>query len=105
MAFKDLVNKATHSVFLNFQFFSEYHKVDGKEILTVEDSEELKRRQAGSEFSIEQRMILFYCAACDLETIKRPGQVMEYDDRLFHVVDVKEDLGMLTIILDEAIGI
>lgn len=105
MGFKDLVANATHSVFLNFGYFAETHKVDGREILTVEDSEELKRRQAGEELAIEQGSILFYCAACDLPAIKRPGQSMEYDDRIYHIDDVKDDMGMLTIVLSENFGV
>lgn len=105
MSFKEMVASATKSVFLNFQYFAELHNVDGAEILTVEDSEELKRRQAGEELAIEQGSILFYCAAEDLPKLKKPGQVMEYDGRLYHVADVKEDIGMLTVVLEENIGV
>lgn len=103
MGFKEMVQEDISRVFLNPCEFGEFHSIDGVEIPIVVDNDELKRRQSGEELAIEEATTLFYCRTCDLPKKRKPGQSMNKDGRLCTVADIKDDMGVTTVVLEENI--
>lgn len=102
MSFKDMIAEDLERTFFNLEEFADTHVVDGKEVSLIIDNDELKRRQGGQEYAIEESSTLFYCKSEDVAR-KKPGQSMKVDGRICTVDDWKEDMGMATVVLRENI--
>lgn len=100
MSFKDMITEDVERTFLNQKEFAATHVVDGKKVLLVIDNDELKRRQGGQEYAIEESSTLFYCKSKDLPK-RKPGQTLKVDGRVCLIDDWKEDMGMTTVVLRE----
>lgn len=100
MGFKDMVAEDIKQTFLNQKEFADAHVVDGKEVLLVIDNDELKRRQGGQEYVVEESSTLFYCESKKLPK-RKPGQTLKVDGRVCLIDDWKEDMGMTTVVLRE----
>lgn len=100
MSFKDMVAEDLKRTFLNLEEFGTPHMVDGEEVSLVIDNDELKRRQGGQEYAIEESSTLFYCESKELPK-RKPGQTLKVDGRVCLIDDWKEDMGMTTVVLRE----
>ncbi len=103
MGFKEQIQEDMEKVFFNEEEFAELHSINGREILVVEDSDELAALYIGRDVHTEQLFrdsILFHVRKGDLGMEPVTGMYLEYDGRCLLVTDVKEDEGMYTIILE-----
>ena len=103
MAFKDMVAADLAATFLNESFFAEPYRIEGKTILIVIDSDELKERQGGQDLAVAESSTLFHAASADLPPRKAPGSSLNVNGRECIIDDWKEDMGMATIVLRENI--
>ena len=105
MGFKDMVAADRRSVFLNAAEFGEEAIVEKRAITIVVDDDELKKRQGGQELAIAESGTLFYARAEDLPPRRAPGSSLNINGRECIVDDWREDMGMATVILREAITV
>ena len=103
MNFKDMVAADIAATFLNQDFFGEPYRVEGKTILIVIDSDELKERQGSQDLAVAESATLFHAAVADLPPRKAPGSSLNINGRECIIDDWKEDMGMATSALRENI--
>lgn len=103
MGFKDMVAADIAATFLDKNFFGEPYRIEGKTILIVIDSEELKERQGGQDLAVAESATLFRASIADLPPRKAPGSSLNVNGRECIVDDWKEDMGMATVVLRENI--
>ena len=92
-------------VFLNDMEFGEMVRVDGKFVMIVIDTDQLRKRQGGQELAIAESGTLFYARVEDLPPRKAPGNNLNINGRECIIDDWSEDMGMATVILREVIAV
>ncbi len=102
--FKDLIAADIGNVFMNPDEFAEPHTVDGVSMVVTVDNDRLKERSKKEYDGLSVGELLFFAPAAAFT--KRPVQdrPMNFDGRAMIVFDVREDLGMLEIILNQNRG-
>lgn len=103
MALQDRIREDVHRVFLNPEHFAERHTWNGRPFLCVTDEEEaLKRRNnnvvdiAWSENIAE---IVLYVAKGEFPGRLQPNDHGYFDRRPMKILDVQDNLGMVSITL------
>ncbi|NLH01179.1 MAG: sugar ABC transporter ATP-binding protein [Clostridiales bacterium] len=102
--FKDMVAADRKGVFLNLDFFGDTLCVEGKEIVAVIDSEELKNRQGGQELAVADSATLFYARKEDLPARRAPGSNLNVNGRECIIDAWQENAGIATVVLRESIS-
>jgi len=97
--FKDRV-AADMSVFLNLDEFAEYHDIDGETVKIVLDSDLINRRPHLYAEGTYQNRVIFFARESDLGYRPVEGQVMSLDGQQYLVVQVGEDMGLLSVTLE-----
>ena len=105
MSFKEMVAADRARVFLNDMEFGEMVRVDGKFVMIVIDTDQLRKRQGGQELAIAESGTLFYARVEDLPPRKAPGNNLNINGRECIIDDWSEDMGMATVILREVIAV
>ena len=54
-----MVARDIKAVFIDFDFFGEEHKVEGKQIVIVVDNDTLKEKQGGQDLAVAESATLF----------------------------------------------
>lgn len=104
MGFKDQVASDLNTV-LNLDEFAEIHDIDGEPVKIVLDSDlihsrpHLYRSQDNAEGTYQNRVV-FFVRAADLGYRPVEGQVLSLDSQPYLVVQVGEDMGLLTVTLE-----
>ena len=100
--FKDMV-AADRDVFIDFDFFGEIYRVEGKNITIVVDNDELKERQGGQDLAVAESAALFYARTEDLPPRRAPGENLNINGRECIIDDWQEDMGIATVVLRQNI--
>lgn len=101
--FKKMLAEDITDVFLDLDFFGEIHRVEGKEIVIVIDSDALKEKQGGQDLAVAESSVLFYAKCSDLPRRRAAGQSINIDGRECTIDDWSENMGLATIALRENI--
>ena len=101
--FKDMVADDRKRVFIDLDFFGEWHRIEGKEIAIIIDSDELKERQGGQDLAVAESATLFYARKEDLPPRRSSGSVLNVDGRECIIDAWSEDMGISTVVLRENI--
>lgn len=102
--FKDMVAADRSAVFLDLDFFGEEHRIEGRTITIMLDSDELKERQGGQDLAVAESATLFYARTEDLPPRRSPGSVLNVDGRECIIDAWAEDMGIATVVLRENIA-
>ena len=102
-AFADMIEEDRRSVFINFNEFGKECIVEGKKIVVIVDTDELKARQGGEDLAVAESSTLFYACVEDLPRRRAAGENLNVNGRECLVDDWKEDLGIATVVLRENI--
>lgn len=102
--FKDMVADDLARAFIDLDFFGEWHRIEGKEIAIILDSDKLKERQGGQDLAVSESATLFYARKEDLPSRRSPGSVLNVDGRECIIDAWSEDIGMATVVLRENIA-
>lgn len=103
MTFKEVLQRDIKSVFLNFNEFGEYHKINGAEVLVIIDENELTEREKrvrNNEKGLYMRQLLFYVSAEDFGQLPLPGKVLTLDDRKYRITDAQDEGGIYSVSLE-----
>lgn len=99
MSFKDRVSDDL-SVFLNLDEFAEHHDIDGESVPIVLDSDLINRRPHLYAEGTYQNRVVFFVRETDLGYRPVEGQVMSLDGQPYLIVQVGEDMGLLSVTLE-----
>ena len=103
MALTDLIADHNHRVFMNMDHFGEIHYWNGRKITCVPDDEEALKRKNNNVNDVSwdnnTREILIYVPTESLPGRAEPNEFVLFDNRQMKVLQVNEDMGMLSIVL------
>jgi hypothetical protein len=97
-SFKELLQNDLN-VFINIDEFGEQHTINKQRINIVIDNDRLKHRSKVEYEGVVVGDILYYAKASDFIKKPRVDQIQEFDGKQCMVFDVREDMGLLEIIL------
>lgn len=96
MNFKEELN-ADLETFFNLEEFSEEHNIDGKDVGVIIDNDELKQRTEN--FGAYDADLLYFVETEKLTKHITTGSIQRFDNKLYEVVDVKDNDGISEIML------
>lgn len=103
-SFKDVLKNDIKQVFLNFDEFGEYHKINGETVLIIIDENELtereKRIRQGMNVELHKKQLLFYVAAEDFGPLPVPGRTLDLDGKQYEITDAENEDGIYSINLE-----
>ena len=99
MSFKDQILKDLDNVFLNVDEFAEYHRVEGKEIPVVVDSDQLNKLKKGQILGLIEADMLLMGRETDFPRDLEPGRLLNVDGRELIVVNSGKDMGLAEVAL------
>ena len=103
-SFKDVIKNDIKRVFLNFDEFGEYHKINGETVLVIIDENELtereKRIRRSMNVELHRKQLLFYVAAEDFGPLPVPGRTLDLDGKRYEITDAENEDGIYSINLE-----
>jgi len=100
-AFKESLQNDLLTTFFNPEDFGELHRVNGKDMLIVIDTDTLMRNQLKDVKGVYTGTILFYAREVDYGPSPRPQSRVTVDQRTYTVTNFNSDMGMYTITAEE----
>lgn len=101
-AFKEMIAKDNTKVFLDLEYFADLHLIEGKETVVSVDSDVLDPKWA--EMGLGQSHLVLYGLTADLPKAKQPGQVLNFDNREYTILQWTENKGMTEIHLAQPVS-
>lgn len=104
MGFKEDVKEDLDGVFFDEDFFAEWHKLDGEDILVVVDEDELEeinRKEAEKIYQgkVNKYSILFYVRESDIKRKLTVNSSLDYDGSMYFVNGLKKQGSLWRILL------
>lgn len=103
-SFKDFVAQDVKNTFLSSFEFAEPVTINGKNMNVVIDDETLKEQKILKGEKLAKAELLFYVASAEFEHIPLVSKQMKFNNKLYRIVDVTPQMGMLMIILERLSG-
>lgn len=101
--FKDQIAQ-DRAVFINTDEFAEEHVIDGNTVSITVDNDRLIERSKIEYAGVMVGNILYFAKSEDFDRKPEPEDVQDFDGDDYKVFDVREDDGMLEIILKGDLG-
>ena len=103
MALKDRIARDNHRVFMNKNHFADRHTWNGIEFTCVTDEEAALKRKNNNVNDVawdnNTREVMVYVPTESLPGRAEPNEYVLFDNQQMKVLQVNEDMGMLTIVL------
>ena len=99
MSFKEQLLRDLDAVFLNTDEFAELHRVEGKEIPVVVDSDQLNKLKRGQILGLIEADMLLMGKETDFPRNLEPGRLLNVDGRELIVVNSGKDMGLAEVAL------
>lgn len=103
MSLKDRIPKDNHRVFTNQKHFADQHTWNGIPFVCTTDEESALKRKNNNVNDVSwdnnTREIMVYVPTESLPGRAEPNEFVLFDNRQMKVLQVNEDMGMLTIVL------
>lgn len=104
-AFRDRLAADLHATFLNPNEFADEHTIDGRRLVCLlDDNELLERKTVAKEGQHMDGLFLadklLYLPAAEYGAPPKPGRMMELDGKTYRVVDVADESGMYSVLLE-----
>lgn len=97
MTFKEEVAADIYGVFLQDDEFAEYHRIEGKSIPCVIDSDKGQPKNGGDMYALAEADFVVIAKTADLPKRKEAGEVLNLDGRELTVAAWDEQSGMTVI--------
>ena len=100
MSFKDQIKQDLSDVFLNLDEFADLHRIEGKEVPVVIDSDMLEKLSKIGDNRIhgmDEADMVIMGKASDLPENLDPGRLLNLDGREVIVVTTTSDMGLVQI--------
>ena len=101
MNFKEQIMHDLDSVFLNLDEFAELHRVEGKEIAVVVDSDQLNKLKKGQILGLIEADMLLMGREVDFPRDLEPGRLLNVDGREMIVANYGKDMGLVEVALSQ----
>ena len=101
MSFKEQLQKDLDSVFFNLDEFAELHRVEGKKIPVVVDSDQLNKLKKGQILGLIEADMLLMGKASDFPDDMEPGRLLNVDGRELIVTKASKDMGLIEAALSQ----
>lgn len=104
MTFKDCIKSDVHGIFLNTDEFSDIHTINGKEMpVQVDTNEQIEREKRMNQNvdGVFTNQKLIYVSADDFGDIPKQGHIMNFDGRIYRVIDAVDEYGVYSITIEE----
>ncbi|HYE80872.1 MAG TPA: hypothetical protein VEG39_01760 [Clostridia bacterium] len=99
MTLKESLQQDLDAVFFNTDEFAEPHMISGRSVNIVVDNERSEKLASSAAVGVFGSIIVYYAKVTDFDNKPKIGDVQDFDNGYYQVVDVKEDLGVYEIIL------
>ena len=99
MSFKEQILKDLDNVFLNVDEFAEYHRIEGKEIPVVVDSDQLDKLKKGQILGLIEADMLLMGRETDFPRDLEPGRLLNVDGRELIVANYGKNMGLVEVAL------
>ena len=99
MSFKEQLQNDLDSVFFNLDEFAELHRVEGKKIPVVVDSDQLNKLKKGQILGLIEADMLLMGKEADFPANLEPGRLLNVDGREMLVANSGRDLGLVEVAL------
>ena len=99
MSFKDQIMQDLDEVFLNLDDFAEVHRVEGKQITVVVDSDQLNKLKQGQILGLVEADMLLMGRESDFPANLEPGRLLNIDGRELIVANSGKNLGLVEVAL------
>ena len=103
MSFKADIESDIYSVFLNYAEFADYHRVEGKAIPCVLDSDKGQAKSDGSMYDLAEADFILIAKSSDLPPRKEAGALLNLDGRELTISYWDEQSGVAVIGLYSAV--
>ena len=107
LTFKKQIERDNHSVFMNFNEFGEIHKVNGNKKLVIVDENELTEREKRVRNrdgikgeGLHKKQLLFYIEAEKFGPLPSPGNLLNFDGKVYNITDANDEDGIYSISLE-----
>lgn len=100
MSFKDQIKQDLSDVFLNLDEFADLHRIEGKEVPVVIDSDMLEKLSKNGDNRIhgmDEADMVIMGKASDLPENLDPGRLLNLDGREVIVVTTTSEMGLVQI--------
>lgn len=99
-----MIEHDSEEVFLNLDEFAELHKVDGKEIPVIIDTEGSLKLSGGFKLGVVDHEMIIYAKSESLPEKKEPGNSINLDGRQLTISKWDVDKGLSIISLSQIRG-
>lgn len=99
MSFKEQIRKDLDSVFFNLDEFAETHRVEGKRVNIIVDSDKLNNLKQGQLLGLVEADMLLMGRAEDFPSNLEPGRLLNVDGREMIIVNSGKDMGLVEVAL------
>ena len=99
--FKEQVQNDIKGIFLNASEFADVLVWNGIEVTALQDTDQLMRNKQADDNIVNANNLIFV-AVSDFETAPNVGDAVKFKGRKATIIDIKEDLGMYELTLDES---
>lgn len=107
LTFKEQIERDNRSVFMNFDEFGEFHKLNGKKKLVIVDEIELTEREKRIRNrdgikgeGLHKKQLLFYIEAEKFGPLPTPGNLLNFDGKDYNITDANNEDGIYSISLE-----
>ena len=99
MSFKDEIAEDLEAVFLQADEFASEHRVEGRTILCVLETNKITENADGQEYALAQADYVIHAKTADLPARKAPGALLNLDGKELTVGTWDEQDGMTVVTL------
>ena len=97
MSFKDQIKQDLSDIFLNLDEFADLHRIEGKEVPVVIDSNKLSKIGDNRIHGMDEADMVIMGKASDLPENLDPGRLLNLDGREVIVVTTTSEMGLVQI--------
>lgn len=101
MSFKEQIARDLDTVFLNLDDFAEPHRIEGKEVAVVVDSDQLNTLKKGQILGLVEADMLIMGREVDFPDELDPGRLLNVDGREMIVELSGKDMGLVEVALNQ----
>ena len=101
MSFKEQISRDLDTVFLNLDEFAELHRIEGKEVAAVVDSDQLNTLKKGQILGLVEADMLIMGREVDFPDELNPGRLLNVDGREMVVELSGKDMGLVEVALNQ----
>lgn len=101
MGFMEDLSDDIDEIFFDEDFFGSKHNFDGRELIVIEDVEEIKKRQSDEKWKdeVNKAGVLLFVRESDMERKLTVNSVVEYDDKILYVNGIWKQPGIWKLLL------